>query len=224
VDGVLESKLIVGVEACFGGRLWIPSPIELMTRERISDCGRLECAIFEQGSKLVRIDESAFRGSELQAIVIPCSVEILGPSCFCWCKSLISVTFESKSRLVRIEEFAFCGSGLRNIVIPPSVETIGNESFLNCSRLESLRFDEGRNCVESVEMHSKTLLLYRYCRQSGAESSDVAVTIMRRRDLCINDWIFLPYHVRSAVDFGHSTILMVRSQDGELWVETLSSS
>jgi hypothetical protein len=47
VDGVLESKSVVGVEAFFGGRLWIPSPIELMTRERISDCGRLGWAAFE---------------------------------------------------------------------------------------------------------------------------------------------------------------------------------
>jgi hypothetical protein len=145
VDGVLESNSVVGVEAFFGGRLWIPSPIELMKRERISDCGRFRWVVFEQGSKLVRIEQYAFWDSGLQAIVIPCSVEVLGQFCLQWCKSLISVTSESKSRLVRIETYAFYGNGLRDIVIPYSVEILGVFCFHRCKSIISVIFERSRD-------------------------------------------------------------------------------
>jgi hypothetical protein len=118
---------------------------------------------------LVRIEESAFYGSQLQDIVIPYSNEILRPFCFSGCESLTAVTFESKSGLVQIEETTFRGSGLQAIVIPSSVQTIGNDSFLNCSRLEWLTFDEGwqlrrigRDAFKSVVV--VPMLLSKWCR------------------------------------------------------------
>jgi hypothetical protein len=77
--------------------------------------------VFEQSSNLVRIDESAFRESGLQAIVIPWSIEMLGSCCFAWFKSLTSITFESTSRLMGTEKSAFRENGLQDIVIPCSV-------------------------------------------------------------------------------------------------------
>jgi hypothetical protein len=62
---------------------------------------------FESGSRLERIEESAFCLSGLKSILIPSSVVILGKWSFSVCKSLESVTFESGSRLERIEKSMF---------------------------------------------------------------------------------------------------------------------
>jgi hypothetical protein len=63
--------------------------------------------VFENESKLVRIEENGFSGSGLTHILIPWSVEVLGMRCFLKCRSLVSIAFEPNSRLVRIEEAAF---------------------------------------------------------------------------------------------------------------------
>jgi hypothetical protein len=76
---------------------------------------------FESVQRLVRIEEWAFRESELNGIIIPSSVEVIGCRCFSRCKSLLSVTFKSVSRLVRIEKWAFRETGSRNVVIPSSI-------------------------------------------------------------------------------------------------------
>jgi hypothetical protein len=51
---------VVGVDDVLGSQLWIPSGIELIESKCFSDGGRLRWAIFENGSELVRIEESAF--------------------------------------------------------------------------------------------------------------------------------------------------------------------
>jgi hypothetical protein len=57
---------------------------------------------FESGSRLERIEESAFSESGLKSIEIPSSVVNLGKWSFYQCKSLRSIGFESGSRLQRI--------------------------------------------------------------------------------------------------------------------------
>jgi hypothetical protein len=84
---------------------------------------------FASGSRLERIEESAFRESGLKSILIPSSVVVLGKASFRSCNSLESVTFESGSRLERIEESAFYDSGLESIVIPESVTFIDGSAF-----------------------------------------------------------------------------------------------
>jgi hypothetical protein len=84
---------------------------------------------FESGSRLERIEESAFYGSGLKSVEIPSSVGVLGKKNFYQCKSLESATFESGSRLERIEELVFYESGLKSIEIPSSVAVLGKCSF-----------------------------------------------------------------------------------------------
>jgi hypothetical protein len=72
----------------------------------------LESVTFESGSRLERIEESAFLESRLKSILIPSSVVVLGRESFYQCKSLESVTFESGSRLDQIEGSAFQGCGV----------------------------------------------------------------------------------------------------------------
>jgi hypothetical protein len=105
---------------------------------------------FESGSRLERIEESAFQWSGLKSILIPSSVVVLGKSSFSWCKSLESVTFESGSRLELIEESAFQWSGLKSILIPSSVVVLGKLSFYGCGSLESVTFESGSR-LERIE-------------------------------------------------------------------------
>jgi hypothetical protein len=97
---------------------------------------------FESGSRLERIEGSAFSGSRLKSILIPSSVVVLGKESFSQCKSLESVTFERGSRLERIEERAFSVSRLKSILIPSSVVFLGKGSFGGCS-IGSVTFERG---------------------------------------------------------------------------------
>jgi hypothetical protein len=108
---------------------------------------------FESGSRLERIEESAFSECGLNLIVIPASVVVLGKSSFAGCKSLSSVRFEKGSRLERIEESAFSDSELRLIVIPASVVVLGKSSFAGCKSLESVTF-ESRSRLEQLDESS----------------------------------------------------------------------
>jgi hypothetical protein len=90
------------------------------------ECQTISTVIFESGSTLLSIGESAFEGClSLSSIFIPSSVEILGKWCFYGCKSLSTVTFESGSQLSSIAEDAFwkCSS-LSSICCPSSLQTI----------------------------------------------------------------------------------------------------
>jgi hypothetical protein len=86
---------------------------------------------FESGSRLERIEESAFYEGGLRSIELPSSVVVLGKLSFHRCRLLESVTFESGSRLERIAEYAFYESGLRSIEIPFAVVRAEREARLD---------------------------------------------------------------------------------------------
>jgi hypothetical protein len=64
----------------------------------------LESMTFESGSRLERIEQSAFSGSRLKSIGIPFSLVVLGKDTFYGRESLASVTFGSGSRLEWINQ------------------------------------------------------------------------------------------------------------------------
>jgi hypothetical protein len=107
MKGVIEIQRVVGPDDFWKNRLWIPSPTELIEGKCFLNCERLRWAVFENGLRLMQIEESAFRLSELHDIVISSPVEMIGLFCFLGCSSIISMTFESQSKLVRIEQSAF---------------------------------------------------------------------------------------------------------------------
>jgi hypothetical protein len=119
----------------------IPSSVLVLEKGSFYECKSLESVTFETGSRLERIEESAFSRSGLKSITIPSSVIVSGKESFRECKSLKSVTFESGYRLERIEESAFSRSGLKSILIPSSVIVLGKESFFRCRSLESVTFE-----------------------------------------------------------------------------------
>jgi hypothetical protein len=113
----------------------IPSSIVILGKSCFQWSKALKCVHFQSGSRLERIEESAFGSSGLNSIVIPSSVLVLGRRSFQYCESLGSVIFESGSRLQRMEEFAFSRSRIASIVIPSSVVVLGKEVFHHCGQL-----------------------------------------------------------------------------------------
>jgi hypothetical protein len=109
----------------------IPSSVEVLCEKSFSACGRLSSVICEPGSKLSRIEPSAFSGGiALSAICIPSSTEVLGERCFSGCDALSRLSFEAGSRPLRIERFAFDGcSSLSSVVFPPQLVPLDVSAF-----------------------------------------------------------------------------------------------
>jgi hypothetical protein len=82
--------------------------IYAINEECFESCEILAEIIFEAGSRLRRIEERAFRWTDLSAITIPSSVKEIGASCFSSCRYLSQVLFDPKSRLRRIRYGALC--------------------------------------------------------------------------------------------------------------------
>jgi hypothetical protein len=166
------------LEACDGSTIYryfggcssivIPSIVVVLWKSSFSCCMSLESVVFESGSRLERIEESAFQRSGLKSIVIPSSVVFLGNSSFCDCESVESVIFENGSRLERIEESTLQRSGLRAIVIPSSVVVLGKGSFSGCRSLESVVFESGSR-LERIEEFAFS--------QSGLQSITIPASV-----------------------------------------------
>jgi hypothetical protein len=72
----------------------VPSSVVVLGKASFLGCESLTSVIFESGSRLERIEESAFRLSKgLHSIEIPSSVVVLGESSFFRCRSLESMDF-----------------------------------------------------------------------------------------------------------------------------------
>jgi hypothetical protein len=107
----------------------VPCSIKSLCKSCFQSCTSVESILFENESKLIRIEQFAFYRSGLKSIVIPSSVEVFSKLCFGFCKSLQSIIFENDSKLIQIEELAFCCSGLESFIIPSSVVIIDGSAF-----------------------------------------------------------------------------------------------
>jgi hypothetical protein len=144
-DGFLECVDGSAIYRCFGscGSVVIPSSVVVIGKGSFCKCKSLESVVFVRGSRLERIEESAFCKCGLKSILIPSSVVVLGKSSFFGCKSLESVAFEYGSRLERIDESAFAWSGLQSIAIPSCGIVWGKGVFVECHSLTAATFDNG---------------------------------------------------------------------------------
>jgi hypothetical protein len=129
-------------------RVFIKKEIEVIGKECFSYCGWFCEVIFETGSRLQRIEQSAFYKTYLGKMTIPSSVEVIGKECFSQCESLCEVIFEPGSRLQRIGRYAFFRAGLKKIIIPSSVELIGECGFCSCESLCEVTFETGSRLQE----------------------------------------------------------------------------
>jgi hypothetical protein len=117
--------------------------VEVLGEDCFSERKSLQSVIFEEGSKLMRIEDCAFFNcSGLKSICIPASVESLGDCCFGSCTTLSKVTFEPGSKLVRIEKGAFAGClSLSSICIPAQIQILVTKCFAACRSLATLTFE-----------------------------------------------------------------------------------
>ena len=107
--------------------------------------------IFEEGSKLETIGESAFVGCKISSVKIPNSVKIIGKQAFSQCEILTELIFEEGSQLETIDESAFDDCKiLSSVKIPNSVKIIGKKAFYNCESLTKLIFEEGSQ-LETID-------------------------------------------------------------------------
>jgi hypothetical protein len=166
----------------------IPSSVVVVGKWSFDRCSWLEYVSFEYGSRLERIEESAFSRSRLNAIIIPLSVRVLGKESFSSCQSLDFVVFEKGSRLERIEESAFSESGLRSIEIPGHVAWIVGSAFSGVSpnsismSPDNVTFRLRGGFLEDSEGSR----IYRYCGafRSVVIPSSVIVLDKSSFDLC----------------------------------------
>jgi hypothetical protein len=108
----------------------IPASVEVLCKNSFSNRKSLASITFESNSKLQRIEEYAFAGSDLRTIHIPASVEVLCKNSFSNCNSLASITFELNSKLQRIEKSAFVGSGLKVLLLPNCVDYLSGSALI----------------------------------------------------------------------------------------------
>ena len=136
-DGFLKDD-ISSLEAIF-----IPKNVRRIEYHAFYAWVALREVIFEEGSKLERISNEAFRFcTSLKSIVIPKSVTTLGVMVFDRCCNLESVIFLAKgSKLEAISMFCFhaCPK-LKALMIPDTVTTIQDSAFATCYNLTSVYF------------------------------------------------------------------------------------
>ncbi len=102
------------------------------------------------GLPVERIDRRAFRGADMEELVIPGSVKVIGDSAFRNCENLKKVTLEDG--IVDIEVYAFAyNDNLTSINLPDTLHVVNCDTFFGCDRV---KFDTppGSFAEEYLEM------------------------------------------------------------------------
>jgi hypothetical protein len=81
-----------------GARVLIVSSIESICEGCFACCTSVLSVVFEEPSRLSRVEAWAFRGSGMTSIHLPASVTFIGEFCFDRCDSLASITFDPASK------------------------------------------------------------------------------------------------------------------------------
>lgn len=163
----LPSSLVeIGEEAfedCSFDTIFIPKSVEVIGNRAFLDCKNLRKVIFEEGSKLSKIEGGWYsRISDatgvfdncinLEEINIPANVKVIKGGAFHNCLKLKNVFFCKNSTLEEIEgeyiyreyrgAFADCNS-LVSINLPKSLKKIGPCAFRGCQKMKSVNFESG---------------------------------------------------------------------------------
>lgn len=173
----------------------IPKNVSKLGEGSFSYCSSLESVVFEEESKLNKIEESLFHSCErlngislplgvfsigmnafrkctsLSTFIVPSSVEKIEKYAFGGCTNLNSVTFEEDSNLESIGDYVFekCIS-LTSFVIPKSVVSIGEHAFAGCELLDYIIIPKGvTNVGANVFFECKYLVVY--CEASSASEN-----------------------------------------------------
>jgi uncharacterized repeat protein (TIGR02543 family) len=167
-------------------RLTIPSSVTSIGAYAFQNSALAE-VIFESGSELLSISDSAFYGcSYLTSISIERSLSSLGCHVFHGCTGLLS--FDLPDGIADISDGTFYGcANIREITIPQTVTNIGVSAFANCYDLQNVLFngqppteltnDAFRNCSDNLTLiyykntNGWTAPTYTYTDGEGVEST-----------------------------------------------------
>ena len=105
----------------------------------IGDCKDTNIVIPKTHNKepVTAIASDAFKGTNIESVVIPEGVTSIGREAFSGCASLTSVTLPSSLTDIESGAFSYCTS-LTSIVIPDGVEIIRDDTFYGCESLTSV--------------------------------------------------------------------------------------
>jgi hypothetical protein len=124
----------------------IPRSVEIIGAGCFENCECLFELLFEEGSRLRRIEDyafgNAFSPDANVKISIPASVNYIGAGCF-MSNTFQRVTFEAESQLRKIKRETFHSDSLSEIRIPASVEILGEACFGECEDLLKIVFESG---------------------------------------------------------------------------------
>lgn len=110
------------------GSVEIPASVVMIDeRAFLGSCGSsLSSVVFEQGSALRVIDESAFEKTPITEITLPARLESIGP-------------------------FAFAYTNLQAVTLPQSVSELGGGAFAFCPNLDSIYVEYGNPVYTDLE-------------------------------------------------------------------------
>ena len=97
-------------------------------------CENLSSVTFKNGSKLTKIERSAFSYSMISSIILPDTLLDIGEDLFAGCYSLQYVKLPSTITIIPERSFSSCYS-LKMIEIPETVTTIKDSAFSSCNNL-----------------------------------------------------------------------------------------
>jgi hypothetical protein len=97
--------------------------------------------IFEENSRLQKIDKWAFQKTGITEITIPAGVEEIGDECFWGCRNLRDVTFEDSSKLQRIGAHSFACTRIGGARIPSHVEITETAPFSSIFCIDSMKIE-----------------------------------------------------------------------------------
>jgi hypothetical protein len=120
-------------------RVVVPKEVQIIGKSCFEGCNRLKRILFEEGSKLRRIDRAALSHCDsLRSIAIPESVKVVEEAAFKDCAELESCSISDSATLETIKQQAFSGClSLMSFYIPRTVQTIGENCFTKCRGMES---------------------------------------------------------------------------------------
>ena len=129
----------------------IPNSVTTINRSAFAGCSNLTTVIFEEGSQLKTIGDSAFDGcTKISSINLPTSVETISRRAFYGCTNLTSVVIPDGVKTIGNNAFEQCTS-LETIDIPASLTEIGSSAFYWCNNLTAINVDPANEYYTSVD-------------------------------------------------------------------------
>jgi len=120
----------------------VPAYIETISEYAFYNSDRLTTVVFEAGSKLREIGDSAFNAcTRLSAITLPSSLVKMGVNVFSDCTALITANLSNVAiEILPTRTFANCSS-LVTLTLNASVKEFGLSAVDGCSKLENITAD-----------------------------------------------------------------------------------